>query len=44
MSHEESASRMARSSADGSSATAPNGTASPPDSTTAAAMIAPLLS
>ena len=44
MSHEASAARMARSSADGSSAMAPNGTASPPASATAAAMMAPLLS
>src|SRR5215471_5894154 len=43
-SHEASAARIARSSADWSSATAPNGTASPPASTTAAAIIAPLLS
>jgi hypothetical protein len=44
MSHEASAARMARSSADWSSAIAPNGTASPPASATAAAIMAPLLS
>jgi len=44
MSHESSAPRMASSSASSSSGNAPNGTGSPPASTIAAAMIAPLLS